>query len=298
MATVVEHDKRREEILDRSLDVFMDEGYEDVTFQKIADRCGITRTTLYIYFKNKREIFLFSIKQFLSTLEESLIKIATDTTISTEKVLKSMLRFILEKCEENRKLFAVLLPYLVQLQKSGINTEERVLRRTIRLQHLMNCVIIRGIRSGEFKKVSLFSIKQFLSTLEESLIKIATDTTISTEKVLKSMLRFILEKCEENRKLFAVLLPYLVQLQKSGINTEERVLRRTIRLQHLMNCVIIRGIRSGEFKKVSVKYANVMLYSQLESAIFKIAVLNSKNITDCYGAAELTVNGLLKNQSE
>lgn len=201
MATVVEHDKRREEILERSLDVFMDEGYEDVTFQKIADRCGITRTTLYIYFKNKREIFLFS-------------------------------------------------------------------------------------------------IKQFLSTLEESLIKIATDTTISTEKVLKSMLRFILEKCEENRKLFAVLLPYLVQLQKSGINTEERVLRRTIRLQHLMNCVIIRGIRSGEFKKVSVRYANVMLYSLLESAIFKIAVLNSKNVTDCYGAAELTVNGLIKNQSE
>ena len=56
MATVVEHDKRKQEILEKSLDVFMDEGYEDVTFQKIADRCGITRTTLYIYFKNKKEI--------------------------------------------------------------------------------------------------------------------------------------------------------------------------------------------------------------------------------------------------
>ena len=108
MATVVEHDKRREEILERSLDVFMDEGYEDVTFQKIADRCGITRTTLYIYFKNKREIFLFSIKQFLSTLEEVLIKIATDTTISTEKVLKSMLKFILEKCEEKEYLKLII----------------------------------------------------------------------------------------------------------------------------------------------------------------------------------------------
>ena len=52
MATIVEHDKRRQEILQRALDVFIDEGYEDVTFQKIADRCGITRTTLYIYFKN------------------------------------------------------------------------------------------------------------------------------------------------------------------------------------------------------------------------------------------------------
>ena len=63
MAIVVEHEKRKKEILEKSLELFIAEGYEDVTYQKIADRCGITRTTLYIYFKNKREIFSFSIKQ-------------------------------------------------------------------------------------------------------------------------------------------------------------------------------------------------------------------------------------------
>lgn len=107
------------------------------------------------------------------------------------------------------------------------------------------------------------------------------------------MLKFILKKCEENRKLFAVLLPYLVQLQKSGVNTEERVVRRVIRLQHLLNCAIIRGIRSGEFKKVSVKYANSMLYAIIESAIFKIAVLNAKDISNSYDSVDLAVEGLL-----
>ena len=52
MAIIVEHEKRKHQILDRALDIFMEEGYENVTFQKIADRCGITRTTLYIYFNN------------------------------------------------------------------------------------------------------------------------------------------------------------------------------------------------------------------------------------------------------
>ena len=70
MAIVVEHDKRKQEILQKSLDVFIEEGYEDATFQKIADRCGITRTTLYIYFKNKHEIFLGSIKELLAELDE------------------------------------------------------------------------------------------------------------------------------------------------------------------------------------------------------------------------------------
>ena len=44
MAIIVEHEKRRKEILQKSLDVFIEEGYDDVTFQKIADRCGICRS--------------------------------------------------------------------------------------------------------------------------------------------------------------------------------------------------------------------------------------------------------------
>ena len=88
MATIVEHDKRKHEILQKALDVFIEEGFEDVTFQKIADRCGITRTTLYIYFKNKREIFLWSIKQLTSRLEAELVSMlsAYFHNVSWEKV--------------------------------------------------------------------------------------------------------------------------------------------------------------------------------------------------------------------
>ena len=68
MAIIVEHEKRRKEILQKSLDVFVEEGYEDVTFQKIADRCGITRTTLYIYFHNKYDIFIEIIKELLCSM--------------------------------------------------------------------------------------------------------------------------------------------------------------------------------------------------------------------------------------
>ncbi len=64
MAVVVEHDKRREKILEKALLVFIEDGFVDATYQKIADRCGIARTILYLYFKNKSEIFNYSIKQF------------------------------------------------------------------------------------------------------------------------------------------------------------------------------------------------------------------------------------------
>ena len=109
MAIVVEHDKRKHEILQKSLDVFIDEGYEDATFQKIADRCGITRTTLYIYFKNKHEIFLGSIKELLSELEVILLEIAKDSKLTAKEALIKILHEIIKQCSYNKKLFSVLL---------------------------------------------------------------------------------------------------------------------------------------------------------------------------------------------
>ena len=113
MAIIVEHDKRKHEILKNALEVFIEEGYEDVTFQKIADRCGITRTTLYIYFKNKREIFLWSIKQLTEQIEVELISLIENDSISAADCLRKMLETILNVCLCQKELFGVLLSYLM-----------------------------------------------------------------------------------------------------------------------------------------------------------------------------------------
>lgn len=170
MAIVVEHDKRRREILEKALDVFVDEGYEDVTFQKIADRCGITRTTLYIYFKNKREIFLWSIKQLTSGIEEKLKAIIVDQELSCQDALRKILMQIVDECEKNSRLFTVLLSYLLNLQKTGGDPAERVRRRLIRLRQLIDTVIIRGIKNGEFKKLNVHTAYEMFYGLIQSAI--------------------------------------------------------------------------------------------------------------------------------
>ena len=170
MAIVVEHDKRKQEILQKSLDVFIEEGYEDATFQKIADRCGITRTTLYIYFKNKHEIFLGSIKELLTELEISLKKIMNTSSLNAELSLRKVLSRLADSIESNKKLFSVLLNYLMQLKKSGVDTNERVLRRVIRLRHLLSTILIKGIQSKEFKEINVKDINDTLYGLLESAI--------------------------------------------------------------------------------------------------------------------------------
>ncbi|MCI6480212.1 MAG: TetR/AcrR family transcriptional regulator [Candidatus Treponema excrementipullorum] len=170
MAIVVEHEKRKKEILDKALDLFMENGYEDVTFQKIADKCGVTRTTLYIYFKNKKEIFAWSIKQLTNEIESSLLKIIDNRDLSYEERLKSVLHTILQKCVDNYRLFVITLTYLLQLKNTGKDTKKIVQRRIIRLRHLLSTVIIDGITSGNFKKVNVHEANELIFNLIEAAV--------------------------------------------------------------------------------------------------------------------------------
>ena len=174
MAVVVEHDKRKREILEKSMELFCRDGYEDVTFQKIANACGITRTTLYIYFKNKNEIFNFSIKQASSDLEVKFMEVIKNPSYTSEECLRRVLELAVDVCCANKNLFNVLVPYLSGLKQSGANVEERVRRRTIRINHLYALIIIRGQKEGEFKKFGVKEITDIIfSLLEDAVFKIA-----------------------------------------------------------------------------------------------------------------------------
>ena len=185
MAIVVEHEKRKKEILEKALKIFVEEGYEDVTFQKIADRCNITRTTLYIYFKNKREIFLWSIKQLTEALEKDLVAIVKDESLSSEKCLRTVLEKITDELCKNKELFYVLLTYLLELRKKQTeNVAERVQRRVIRLRHLLTAIIVRGQKSGEFRDIPVKSINEmFYSLLESAIFRISVLSDIDVETV-------------------------------------------------------------------------------------------------------------------
>jgi AcrR family transcriptional regulator len=170
MSIVVEHEKRRKEILENALNVFMDEGFENATFQKIADRCGITRTTLYTYFKNKKEIFNYSIKQLMLKAEEDIQNIQADTSMSSVEKITRVLLDILRLLEQNRLLLSVILDYLLHLSKNDGDPEIRVRRRTVRMRHILASMVIEGVKAGELKKVNIKTADDFLYSFIEAAI--------------------------------------------------------------------------------------------------------------------------------
>ena len=170
MSITIEHDKRKREILGKALDVFVDEGYEDTTFQKIAERCGITRTILYLYFKNKREIFTFSIKLFMEKLEVEVRAIGADAARSQADKLSAILALIIEACASHKRLLSVILDYLGHIRAAGTDPDERVRRRTIRMRHILSGILIEGQKKGDFPAFSVKVAGDLLYALIEAAI--------------------------------------------------------------------------------------------------------------------------------
>ena len=169
MSIVVEHEKRRKEILEKAFDVFVDDGFEGTTFQKIADRCGITRTTLYIYFKNKKDIFNYSIKLFLAKVEEDIQLILSDTHGSVDKITNVLIN-IFQLLEENRHLLMVILDFFLHISKNNTNPDQIVRRRTLRLRRILSSMVIEGVKSGELKSIDIKTAADFLYSFIEAAI--------------------------------------------------------------------------------------------------------------------------------
>ncbi|MCX7026752.1 MAG: TetR/AcrR family transcriptional regulator [Spirochaetes bacterium] len=171
MSIPVEHDKRKEEILDKALDVFVVEGYKDTTFQKIAERCGITRTILYLYFTNKREIFSSCIKQFLEGLETQIRTVCGREDLSCAEKLALVGEMVVKECADESRLLSVVLDYLLRLKTAGGDPDERVRRRTIRMRHIFAVIVIEGKRRGEFSEdISVKATSELFYALIEAAV--------------------------------------------------------------------------------------------------------------------------------
>jgi AcrR family transcriptional regulator len=189
MAIAVEHDERRKKILEKALAVFMNDGFENATFQKIADKCGITRTILYLYFKNKKEIFSYSLKQLLSNVEENITIIINDKSLNSIEKITKVLLMVLKQMEKNSQLLSVVLNYLLHLSKGDTDPEERVRRRTVKFRRFLSSMLIEGIRLKELKKVNVqISVNYLYSFIESAIFQLVVLKRKSLDELKDSVI--------------------------------------------------------------------------------------------------------------
>lgn len=94
-----EKENLRQEILDAAREMFATEGYKNVSMRKIADKIEYSPTTIYLYFKDKADLFHQICEETFARLARRLSEInaeETDTLKALRKGLRAYVEFGLE----------------------------------------------------------------------------------------------------------------------------------------------------------------------------------------------------------
>ena len=88
---------KREEMLDISLKLFSEEGYDNVGVQRIVESCGVKKPTLYHYFGNKEGLLEVLLQEkfskFLAELQ-NLCVYKNDIVFSLDNIVYHYLKFV------------------------------------------------------------------------------------------------------------------------------------------------------------------------------------------------------------
>ena len=182
MTANVDHDQRRLSILEHAFSLFAESGYHRVTYQKIADRCGISRTTIYRYFQNKEQIFDFAIKEANGKLNTMIEKVLDRKDWSAGEKLIRVLHITVRLLADNRLFLTVVLDYLLSRKDKGTVVSRKVRRHTFGMKHLLDRLLREADEQGELSVSQAAVAAAHLFGMLESFVLNLTVTDVLDEK--------------------------------------------------------------------------------------------------------------------
>ena len=143
---------RPAEILDAALVTFVERGYAATRIEEIARRAGVSKGTMYLYFRNKESLFRAVVAQSMVPMVERGEEIARMHRGTSRELLASILIAWWDALEASP---ASGLTKLMTAEAGNFPGPTRHFLKEVflRRRRLLARVIRRGIRDGEFRRV-------------------------------------------------------------------------------------------------------------------------------------------------
>lgn len=145
----VNHRERRREIRAISLGLFARHGFGDVNFGMIAKAAGISRTLLYTYFKDKRQIFNEAIDEATAVVGTRYREIAR-SRLSADAKLRQICISVFALLFDNRDFLCVIVDFLATVRRGGKIPVDNVMRHTVGLRRILHSFIVEAVHRGEY----------------------------------------------------------------------------------------------------------------------------------------------------
>ncbi|WP_416197656.1 TetR/AcrR family transcriptional regulator [Sporanaerobacter sp.] len=184
---IVDYEIKKQDIIEKAKEVFAKRGYYNTNISDISKSCGMGRTTIYQYFKNKDEIFYYSAKDALAEIKRKVEIIVEDDTLSFIEKLKKLVFEITSEYEHNY-IFVLLAEIWIISKRERNEFLESLSEHIEDFKKAIKDLISQGIKAKEIKPVDSESMANTIYYFIESLIiQISTSNNVDINKKISSV---------------------------------------------------------------------------------------------------------------
>ena len=142
-------EERPHEILESALKEFSEKGFASARLEDIARHAGISKGTIYLYFKSKEDLFHEMIRHWILPQLEKIEAVARDPG-SAEDILSKLLEIIYDNLVSTD---ARHIPRLIIGEGTRFPELARFYHREVivRFHRSLRAILERGVASGEFR---------------------------------------------------------------------------------------------------------------------------------------------------
>jgi TetR/AcrR family transcriptional regulator, cholesterol catabolism regulator len=175
--TEQELSRRRQEIAQAAVRLFVEKGFMETSMREIADAAGVGKSTLYDYFPNKDEIlisFVVEEVRLLSTQAEKIIAQPLSAADKFRLILQNQMKYILA----NKTLY---LKLSFETQRLSFESQQIVQQHRHAYQDMLCDLVQEGIQNGEFRAVNPLLVVQGMIYLLTSAVFTSRPTGLPDE---------------------------------------------------------------------------------------------------------------------
>ena len=151
MKPTVDHRARKQEIIANAIRLFAKLGYRDVSFREISEACGVARTVIYRYFRNKRQIFDGAVILVLGRIVQKHAEIVHSKLPAAVR-LRQICTVVTATLFDNRDFLCVIIDYVMAMRRANHDMARRIMQFTIGLKRIPHTLLTLGVRHGEFRE--------------------------------------------------------------------------------------------------------------------------------------------------
>ena len=153
-------ERRAEEILDAAFAEFSRSGYAATKLDDIANRVGVTKGTIYVYFDSKEHLFISMMRQMLKPALEDIQGLLQSPSDSASSLLLKYLRFTYRRIVEDdrgREVARMLIAESGRFPELADRWHEEIMRP---IHDAFGKIIKKGMDSGEFRSSTIRDFPQ------------------------------------------------------------------------------------------------------------------------------------------